>query len=76
VIPLREEILGLIGFFEGNLPFMYLGVPITVNRLSKMKCRLLFKKVTSKISIWTTRSISYIGRVALLDSALFDIYKF
>ena len=53
-----------------------MGVPITVNKLNKLDCRLLVEKATNKITIWVTKSTSYAGRVALINSALMGIYSF
>ena len=58
------------------MPFRYLGVPVTANRISALDCRLLVEKTTRKIATWATRNASYAGRVALINSVLMGIYTF
>jgi len=70
------QIKTLTGFEDGELPFRYLGVPITANKLSRMECRMLVEKFTQRIKTWAIRSTSYAGRVALINSALMGIYNF
>ena len=62
-IALQKEWLEVTGFAEGKLPFKYLGMPITASKLTKVECRLLVKKILARIISWTTRHISYTGRV-------------
>ena len=66
----------IIGFQEGTMPFRYLGVPITVNKLSKMECMQLVEKFTKRITYWSTKTISYAGRVALINSVLIGVFTF
>ena len=46
------------------------------NRLSAVDCRVLVEKITKNISIWATKTTSYAGRVALINSVLMGIYTF
>jgi len=46
---IKKLILEIIGFSEGDLPFRYLGVPITAGKLSKMECRVLVENIAVKI---------------------------
>ncbi|KAJ8423957.1 hypothetical protein Cgig2_007561 [Carnegiea gigantea] len=71
-----QLILQLTGYQEGGLPFRYLGVPITANKLSKMECSMLVEKFTRRITTWATKSISYAGRVALINSVLIGVFNF
>jgi len=66
----------LIGFNEGKLPFRYLGVPITVGRLSSSDCQLLVDKIMAKFQIWGTKNLSYTGKSVLINSVLMGIYGF
>ena len=72
----RDECMALIGFTEGKLPFTYLGLPITASKLSKVECMTLVEKITAKITTWTSRHISYAGRLVLVNSILFGIFNF
>jgi len=51
-------------------------VPITANRLSALDCKMLVEKITKNISIWTTKTKSYAGGVALINSVLMGRYTF
>ena len=68
--------MALIGFTEGKLPFTYLGLPITASKLSKVECMTLVEKITTKITTWASRHISYAGRLVLVNSVLFGIFNF
>ena len=59
-----------------ELPFWYLGVPITANKLSKLECRLLVEKITQRIKTWATRSTSYAWRVAFINSVVMGVCNF
>ena len=47
---LKKQILDQTGFQEGKLPFRYLGVPVTANRISALDCRLFVEKITRNIA--------------------------
>ena len=71
--PQREKgIIHATGFSEGSLPLRYLGIPIIASRLSKMECRRMVDKITTRIKTWVTRNLSYAGGSALIQSV--DIY--
>jgi len=42
---LQHSCLRITGFQDGTLPLTYLGVPITVSKLSKAECRTLVEKI-------------------------------
>ena len=66
----------LTGFIEGKRPFTYLGLPITASKLSKVECKTLVEKITTRITTWASRHISYAGRPVLVNSVLFGIFNF
>ena len=68
--------MDIIGFAEGHLPFRYLGLPITTSRLTKGEWRILVDKITAKILVWTSRHISYVGRLVLVNIVLFGMFNF
>ena len=54
----------------------YLGVPITISKLSKMEFRILIEDIFGKIRLWPTRSLSFVGIAQLLNSVIFGMYNF
>lgn len=63
-------------FEAGGFPFKYLGVPITANKLSKSECFLMIEKIAGRIKLWKSRSLSYAGRLRLIQSVIFGIFNF
>jgi len=51
-------------------------MPITSSKLSKIECRLLTEKITAKVLTWSSRHISYVGRVVLVSTVLFGLLNF
>ena len=72
----QEECLEITGFIEDHLLFRYLGLPITASRLTKGECRILVDKITAKILAWTSRHITYAGRLVLVNTVLFGMFNF
>lgn len=74
----HQDCLEITGFTEGHLPIKYLGMPITASRMTKMECRLLVEKFTTRIKSWTSRNISYAGTVTLMkmNTVLFGMFTF
>jgi hypothetical protein len=58
---------------EGKLPVRYLGVHLISSRLSAADCRMLIEKITSRIDSWTSKNLSFAGRLQLLSSAPFSL---
>jgi len=46
----KTECLALAGFTEGQLLFTYLGILITTSKLSKVECKALVEKITTRIT--------------------------
>ncbi|KAJ8422717.1 LOW QUALITY PROTEIN: hypothetical protein Cgig2_003263 [Carnegiea gigantea] len=59
---INQQCLKATRFSPGDLPFKYLGVPISASKLSNLECRILVKKILGKIRLWSTKSISFVGR--------------
>ncbi|GKA89536.1 hypothetical protein Tco_0811348 [Tanacetum coccineum] len=67
---MKNEILGIMPFLEGNLPAMYLGVHLISSRLLNRDCNILVEKAKNRISDWKNKSLSIAGRLQLCKSIL------
>lgn len=72
----KHEILNISGMQEGQLPFKYLGVPLSTQKLSVLQCQPLVKRILQKINCWATKFLSYAGRVQRIKSVLFGIQTY
>uniref|UniRef100_A0A803P4R6 Reverse transcriptase domain-containing protein n=1 Tax=Cannabis sativa TaxID=3483 RepID=A0A803P4R6_CANSA len=71
-----QRILDASGFQRGEVPFTYLGIPISPKRLSPKECSSLVEKMTQRIRAWSTRHISFAGRAVLVNSVLLAIHTY
>lgn len=65
---MKRLILTELNMIEGVFPFRYLGVPLHSKKLSFIDCRSLVEKITSKLCHWSTKYLSYGGRLELIRS--------
>ncbi|XP_060170867.1 uncharacterized protein LOC132601823 [Lycium barbarum] len=72
----QTEILHVLGFAVGQLPFRYLGVPLSPKRISIAQCQPLLEKIPGRVTSWTTKFLSYVGRLQLIKSVLIAIKSF
>ncbi|KAL6509176.1 hypothetical protein OROGR_022486 [Orobanche gracilis] len=72
----KESILSYSQIPEGNLPLRYLGVPLNGKRLSIIQYQPLLEKMVGKIQHWTSRLLSYGGRIQLIQSVLFAVQQY
>uniref|UniRef100_A0A803QBL0 Reverse transcriptase zinc-binding domain-containing protein n=1 Tax=Cannabis sativa TaxID=3483 RepID=A0A803QBL0_CANSA len=71
-----QRVLDVSGFQRGEIPFTYLGIPISPKRLSPKECSTLVEKMTQRIRAWSTRHISFAGRAVLINSVLLAIHTY
>ncbi|XP_050222539.1 uncharacterized protein LOC126672629 [Mercurialis annua] len=69
----KNEILRIIGFQEGCFPVKYLGLPLITTRLTKDHCESLIQRITSRVNSWSSKSLSYVGRLQLINSVLLSM---
>lgn len=55
---------------KGGLPFKYLGVPVTFQRLNKEDNQILVDKITASISASSVQKLSGAGKIQLINSVL------
>ncbi|KAI5327303.1 hypothetical protein L3X38_026699 [Prunus dulcis] len=69
----KHYVENLFGFKEGTLPIKFLGVPLISTRLTARDCRSLIDKITNMVESWTSKRLSYAGRLQLIKLVLFSI---
>ncbi|XP_059627135.1 uncharacterized protein LOC132269932 [Cornus florida] len=69
---LEAAILALLGFEKGALPVRYIGVPFVSTMLRSTDCRSLIDRITLRIGHWTSKNLSFAGRLQLIRSILFS----
>ena len=70
---LHNFICDLFRFIKGDLLVKYLGVPLITTRLTSDDCKILVERMVALIHNWTSKSLSYAGRLQLIQSVLFSI---
>lgn len=70
---IQQDIPQTLEFTKGEMPFRYLGIPLSIKRLSTIQCKSLLDKMLAKIKSYTTRYLSYVGILHLVKSVLFSI---
>ena len=69
----RNELVSIFGFQLGSLPVRYLGVPLISTELSAKDCKYLLEKIGARIKSWTSKHLSYAGRLQLINFMLFSL---
>ena len=73
---IKTDLLNTTGFRLGSFPMKYLGVPLISTRLSHSDCQPLLDKILGIIQSWTSRALSYVGRMQLIGSVLYSIQTY
>ena len=60
----------ILGCEKGSLPFLYLGVPVGANMSLKRNWLPIIEKTKSKLSAWKEKTLSFGGRLTLIQSVL------
>ncbi|XP_058757171.1 uncharacterized protein LOC131630409 [Vicia villosa] len=63
-------------FDVGQLPMKYLGIPITSSRLNIHHYLPLIDKITQRMKHWTSKLLSYAGRILLIKSIILPITQY
>lgn len=72
----QDKIIQILGFSYGELPFKCLGVPLATKKISLIQWQPLLDRITSQISSWTTKNLSYTGQAQLIKSEIFGIQAY
>lgn len=60
----------------GALPVRYLGVPLCTKKLSLLNCEVLLQQIKSKMSSWSSKALSFAGRLLLIKNVITGITTF
>ena len=72
----RQQIVHQLGYNKEELPFKYLGVPLSTKKMSVMQWYPLIDKIRARINSWTARKLSYAGRTQLVQTVLFGVQSY
>lgn len=75
-LEMKSQLASIIGLQQSSLPVRYLGVPLSCKKLSVADCQALLDKITSCITSWAARCLSYAGRLQLIDLVLSSLYGY
>ncbi|XP_045822135.1 uncharacterized protein LOC123915019 [Trifolium pratense] len=64
----KNDIKRITRFDEGTLPFRYLGIPMTSKKLAIQNYMGLIDRIVGRITHWSSKLLSYVGRIQLLNS--------
>lgn len=71
-----RRVLAVSGYKRSNLPFRYLGIPICMRRITAGECKGVIEKMVKRIRVWSTRHLSYMARIQLVNSVLLAIHSY
>ncbi|CAI8588410.1 unnamed protein product [Vicia faba] len=73
----KGEFIPIYKMFQGgSMPFTYLGMSIKLKKISTQDCQNLVETMTSKIKSWSTRALSFAGRVILVNYVLMTFHAY
>nr|XP_009614124.1 uncharacterized protein LOC104107107 [Nicotiana tomentosiformis] len=73
---IQDSILSHLAFVRGTLPFKYLGVPLSTKKLTLLQWQPLIETITTRVTSWTAKKLSYAGKTQLVKSVLFGIQAY
>ena len=65
------QISGVVGVKLGTFPSRYLGLPLNPTKLSLSTLQPFLQKITSQLHSWTSKFLSYAGRIRLIVSVIY-----
>ncbi|KAE8693577.1 hypothetical protein F3Y22_tig00110809pilonHSYRG00241 [Hibiscus syriacus] len=75
-VSLLDQIQSAIGFKIGQLPVRYLRVSLVTRKLTSKDCSALLVKIKNRIDHWSSRKLSFGGRLQLVKSVLSSIFGY
>lgn len=59
-----------------NIYITCMNDPICSKQLTRAECAMILEKMVARIKRWSTRNISYMGRVVLINSVLITMHSY
>ena len=75
-VPEVEAIQVSTGMPLGSLPIRYLGVPLCTKKLTLQNCEPLIHQVRSRFTSWSAKTLSFAGRLLLIETVIAGITTF
>lgn len=72
----QHAILERFPFAQGHLPVRYLGLPLLTKHMMVGDYTPLLERIRTRFTTWTSRHLSYAGRLQLLGSVISGIINF
>ena len=72
----RQQIVQQLGYTIKELPFKYLGVPLSSKKLNTIQWYPLIDKIMARINSWTAKKLSYARRAQLVKTVLFGVQAY
>ncbi|KAH0705803.1 hypothetical protein KY289_010879 [Solanum tuberosum] len=69
----KAKFLEKLGFSHGELPFKYPGISLSTKRTTISQYKPLIDKIMEKVIPWTTKFLSYAGRLQLIKFVLLSV---
>src|SRR4051812_38133120 len=73
---LKDQLVAVMGVRLGSLPVRYLGVPLFSEKHTIKDCAPIIDKITARIKAWSSRFLSFAGRLQLINSILTTLYQY
>lgn len=64
------------GMQRGSLPMRYLGVPLTTKKLNLQNCEPLLQQIKQRFSSWSSKALSFAGRLLLIKTVITGVSTF
>ncbi|CAN6897202.1 unnamed protein product [Brassica oleracea] len=74
--PEIDHIKQTSGLTHGTLLIRYLGVPLCTRKLSMANCEPLISSVKAKLTSWSAKTLSFAGRLLLINTVISGITNF
>ncbi|XP_062113366.1 uncharacterized protein LOC133824492 [Humulus lupulus] len=65
-----------MNLMEGSFPLKYLGVPMRPTKWRHEDCDIILQKIRLRLNSWSSRHLSYAGRMQLIHSVLFGLRNY